>query len=103
MDTSLYLAIAEPNRRWILDRLVETPCSVNELVRQSSMSQPAVSKHLRVLREAGLVEARPQGQKRVYHLNTKPMQALDAWLTPYRQIWSKRFDDLEHHLAEQEN
>jgi DNA-binding transcriptional ArsR family regulator len=90
--------LAEPNRRRILDllRIEERP--VGELVRELSVSQPAVSKHLRVLREAGLVTVRPEAQRRVYGVRAEPLRAMDEWLAPYRKLWSKRLDRLERHL-----
>ena len=96
---SPFTIIAEPNRRWILDQLQVSPASVNDLVEGSGMSQPAMSKHLRTLRDAGLVTSVAEGQKRVYHLNPTPLKALDEWLHPYRAFWSQKLDDLEAHLA----
>jgi DNA-binding transcriptional ArsR family regulator len=90
--------LAEPNRRRILDLLRVEERPVGELVRELSVSQPAVSKHLRVLREAGLVTVRPEAQRRVYSLQAEPLRAMDEWLAPYRQLWSKRRDRLERHL-----
>jgi DNA-binding transcriptional ArsR family regulator len=89
--------LAEPNRRRILDLLlVERP--VGDLVEGTGLSQPAVSKHLRVLREAGLVEVRPVAQRRLYRVRPEPLRALDEWLAPYRRLWSARLDALEAHL-----
>ena len=68
------------------------------MVEQLALTQPAVSKHLRVLREAGLVEARVDGQRRLYRINPDPLREVDAWLAPYRRMWAARLDDLEHHL-----
>ena len=90
--------LAEPNRRRILDLLRVTERPVGDLVAQLDLSQPAVSKHLRVLREAGLVEVRADAQRRIYRLRTEPLQALDAWLHPYRALWATRLDALERHL-----
>jgi DNA-binding transcriptional ArsR family regulator len=90
--------LAEPNRRRILDLLRVEERPVGELVSELSVSQPAVSKHLRVLREAGLVTVRPEAQRRVYRVQAEPLRALDEWLAPYRQLWSKRLDRLERHL-----
>jgi DNA-binding transcriptional ArsR family regulator len=90
--------LAEPNRRRILDLLLGAERPVGELVDELGVSQPAVSKHLRVLREAGLVESRADGQRRFYRVRTEPLQSLDAWLEPYRQLWESRLDDLERHL-----
>lgn len=90
--------LAEPNRRLILDLLREGERAVGELVATLSVSQPTVSKHLRVLREAGLVEARVAAQRRVYRVRIEPLRELDEWLAPYRAIWSKSLDMLERHL-----
>jgi len=90
--------LAEPNRRRILDLLRAEERPVSELVRELSVSQPAVSKHLRVLREAGLVTVRPEAQRRVYRVAPEPLKELDEWLAPYRQLWSERLDRLEEHL-----
>ncbi|HEX8967368.1 MAG TPA: metalloregulator ArsR/SmtB family transcription factor [Chloroflexota bacterium] len=90
--------LAEPNRRRMLDLLRTADRPVQELVTALALSQPAVSKHLRVLREAGFVEVRPDAQRRVYHLRAAPLQAVDAWLEPYRRMWQSRLDDLERHL-----
>ena len=90
--------LAEPNRRRILDLLREEERPVGELVDALSISQPAVSKHLKVLRDAGLVAVRSDAQRRLYRLRTEPLQALDAWLAPYRLLWEDRLDDLERHL-----
>jgi DNA-binding transcriptional ArsR family regulator len=90
--------LAEPTRGRILDLLRARERSVGELVDALGASQPAVSKHLRVLREAGLVEVRADGQRRVYRVRTEPLQELDRWLEPYRALWSRRLDDLERHL-----
>jgi DNA-binding transcriptional ArsR family regulator len=93
-------AIAEPNRRLILDELRGGENPVQSLVERLAMSQPAVSKHLRVLRDAGLVAVRPDGQRRLYSLRTEPLMELDDWLGPYRQMWRESLDRLEDHLAE---
>jgi DNA-binding transcriptional ArsR family regulator len=90
--------VAEPNRRRILDLLCEAERPVGELVGALSLSQPAVSKHLRVLREAGLVEVRIDAQRRLYRLRAEPLREIDEWLTPYRAAWRDRLDALEHHL-----
>jgi DNA-binding transcriptional ArsR family regulator len=95
---SLFDVLAEPNRRRILDLLCTAERPVGELVEQLDLSQPAVSKHLRVLREAGLVEARVDAQHRVYRVRPEPMRALDRWLEPYRRMWASSLDDLERHL-----
>ncbi|MPZ90568.1 MAG: metalloregulator ArsR/SmtB family transcription factor [Actinobacteria bacterium] len=90
--------LAEPNRRRILDLLREAERPVGELVAALGVSQPAVSKHLRVLREAGLVEVRPDAQRRIYRVRPDPLRDLDEWLAPYRFLWGARLDDLEKHL-----
>ena len=90
--------LAEPNRRRILDLLRAAERPVGELVDQLAVSQPAVSKHLRVLREAGLVEVRSDAQRRIYRLRMEPLRAIDEWLEPYRRLWSSRLDELERHL-----
>lgn len=90
--------LAEPNRRRILELLCVGERPVSDLVDALAVSQPAVSKHLRVLREAGLVDVRSEAQRRVYRIRTEPLRALDAWLQPYRQLWESRLDQLERHL-----
>src|SRR5215831_12367436 len=94
--------IAEPNRRAILTLLVSSQQSVGEIERQLGMSQPAVSKHLRVLREAGFVESTVDAQRRLYRLKPEPLQEIDAWLTPFRRFWSAHVDALERHLDRME-
>jgi DNA-binding transcriptional ArsR family regulator len=91
--------LAEPNRRRILDLLLLAERPVGELVHQLAVSQPAVSKHLRVLREAGLVEVRADAQRRMYRVRSEPLRAIDEWLEPYRRLWTSRLDELERHLA----
>jgi DNA-binding transcriptional ArsR family regulator len=95
---TLFDVLSDGSRRQILDLLLERERSVNELVGSLGMSQPAVSKHLRVLRDAGLVKVRIDAQKRVYGLEAKPLAELDAWLAPYRRYWADRLDDLERSL-----
>ncbi|HEY6531574.1 MAG TPA: metalloregulator ArsR/SmtB family transcription factor [Acidimicrobiales bacterium] len=90
--------IAEPTRRRILDHVREQERSVGELVELTGMNQPGVSRHLRVLRDAGLVEVRTDAQRRIYSLRAQPLAELDAWLAPYREHWSTRLDALERHL-----
>jgi DNA-binding transcriptional ArsR family regulator len=90
--------LAEPSRRRILDLLLERERSVSELVQQLGLSQPGVSKHLRVLREAGLVRVRQDAQRRWYQISPAPLAEIDAWLQPYRRYWNARLDDLERHL-----
>ena len=93
--------LAEPTRRRILDLLRERERSVGELVDRLTISQPGVSKHLRVLREAGLVEVRTDAQRRWYGLRAEPLTEVDAWLEPYRRLWADRLDALERHLDEE--
>jgi DNA-binding transcriptional ArsR family regulator len=93
--------LAEPTRRRILDLLRERERPVGELVEHLALSQPGVSKHLRVLREAGLVEVRHDAQRRFYGLRAEPLVEVDEWLEPYRRFWAGRLDALERHLDEQ--
>lgn len=90
--------IAEPNRRAILSLLAVAERSVGEIEDQLRMPQPSVSKHLRVLREAGFVEARVDAQRRVYRIRPEPLLEVEAWLLPFRRFWSTRVDALERHL-----
>jgi len=93
--------LAEPTRRHILDLLCERERSVGELVDVLALSQPGVSKHLRVLREAGLVVVRQDAQRRVYAVNAAPLAEVAEWLEPYRRLWAGRLDALERHLDAQ--
>ena len=95
---SVFEIIAEPNRRAILSLLAGAEQSVGEIERQLGMPQPTVSKHLRVLRDAGFVEATVDAQRRLYRLNPEPLQELEVWLAPFRRFWSERVDALERHL-----
>jgi DNA-binding transcriptional ArsR family regulator len=95
---SAFEIIAEPNRRAILSLLVSSEQSVGEIERQLRMPQPTVSKHLRVLREAGFVEATVDAQRRLYRLKPKPFQEVDAWLEQFRRFWSAHVDALERYL-----
>jgi len=97
-DLAVLEVIAEPTRRRILDAVREGERSVNELVEQVGMNQPGVSRHLKVLRDAGLVEVRRDAQRRLYRLRAEPLKELDAWLEPYRAEWAGRLDSLERHL-----
>ena len=92
--------LAEPRRREILDLLREGERPVNELVDALRLTQPAVSKHLRVLRDAGLVDVRPDAQRRLYRLRVEPLTEIDEWLAPYRALWTRSLDKLEQHLEE---
>ena len=98
----MFEALAEPHRRRILDLLREREQAVGDLVSALGISQPGVSKHLRVLREAGLVEARIDAQRRLYRIRTEPLREIDEWLAPYRAAWSGRLDALEAHLDDME-
>jgi DNA-binding transcriptional ArsR family regulator len=93
-------ALSDPTRRRILDLLRERPHLVGELVELLKMSQPGISKHLRVLREAGLVNVRQDAQRHWYELRTQPLAELDEWLKPYRHLWLERYDRLETYLEE---
>ncbi len=95
---SVFEIIAEPNRRAILSLLVSSQQSVGEIERQLRMPQPAVSKHLRVLRDAGFVESTVDAQRRLYRLKPEPFQEVDAWLAQFRRFWSAHIDALERHL-----
>jgi DNA-binding transcriptional ArsR family regulator len=95
-----YAALAEPHRRQILDLLRGREHSVGDLVERLDLSQPGVSKHLRVLRGAGLVAVRADGKRRLYALRAQPLAEVDAWIEPYRDFWSGRLDALERHLEE---
>jgi DNA-binding transcriptional ArsR family regulator len=97
---STWSALADPHRRAVLELLRERPRPVGELVERLELSQPSTSKHLRVLREAGLVQVRQDAQRRVYALDPGPMAELDAFLAPYRRLWSDSLDALERHLDE---
>ena len=93
--------LAEPTRRRILDLLLDGPRAVGELVKRLKISQPGVSKHLRVLREAGLVSVRTEAQRRIYEIRPEPLAEVAEWLEPYRRLWSERLDALERHLDEE--
>jgi DNA-binding transcriptional ArsR family regulator len=95
-----YAAMAEPHRRQILDLLRSSERSVSDLVARLELSQPGVSKHLKVLRDAGLVKVRSKGRERWYGLRAEPLAEVDAWLEPYRVHWCARLDALERHLDE---
>src|SRR5213076_2234242 len=95
---SAFAIIAEPNRRAILGLLVSSQQSVGEIERRLRMPQPTVSKHLRVLREAGFVESTVDAQRRLYRLKPEPLLEVEAWLAPFRQLWSAHVDALERHL-----
>ncbi|MBW3553554.1 MAG: metalloregulator ArsR/SmtB family transcription factor [Gemmatimonadetes bacterium] len=100
---TIFDTLADGSRRRILELLRTEERPVGELVDELGMSQPAVSRHLRVLREAGVVEARAEAQRRVYRLRPDALRELDSWLEPYRLLWSGRLDELENHLDEMED
>ena len=95
---SAFAVVAEPNRRAILSLLASSERSVGEIEQQLRMSQPTVSKHLRVLRETGFVESRVDAQRRLYRIGPEPLMEIDAWLAPFRRFWSAHVDALERHL-----
>lgn len=95
---SVFEIIVEPNRRAILSLLASSQQSVGEIERRLRMPQPTVSKHLRILRDAGFVESTVDAQRRLYSINPKPFQELDEWLAPFRDLWSRHVDILERHL-----
>jgi DNA-binding transcriptional ArsR family regulator len=97
-DIAVLEAIAEPTRRRIVEAVLDGERSVGELVEAVGMHQPGVSRHLKVLRDAGLVEVRRDAQRRLYRLRPEPLMELDAWLEPYRAQWAARLDSLERHL-----
>jgi DNA-binding transcriptional ArsR family regulator len=102
MPVDAFAVVAEPTRRRILDLLRASDSSVGELVEALAVSQPAMSKHLKVLREAGFVSCRTAAQQRIYHLEAHPFVILDGWLQPYRRLWTKHLDALVRHLDKQE-
>jgi DNA-binding transcriptional ArsR family regulator len=93
--------LAEPTRRRILDLLLDRERSVGDLVKRLRLSQPGVSKHLRVLRDAGLVSVRNEAQRRIYGVRPEPLAEAAEWLEPYRKLWAERLDNLEKHLDEE--
>jgi DNA-binding transcriptional ArsR family regulator len=95
-----FAVLAEPTRREILDLLRQGEQPVGALVEELDLSQPAVSKHLRVLRDAGLVEVRPQAQRRLYRLRLEPLAEIDEWLAPFRRMWRRSLDKLDQHLED---
>jgi DNA-binding transcriptional ArsR family regulator len=99
---SSFAIVAEPNRRAILSLLLSAERSVGEIERELRLPQPSVSKHLRVLREAGFVDSRIEAQRRLYRLRPEPLMELDEWLIPFRRFWSKHVDALEQHLKKME-
>jgi DNA-binding transcriptional ArsR family regulator len=101
MMPTTFEVLAEPRRRHLMDLLLVAERPVGDLVAATEMSQPLVSKHLRVLREAGLVEARTDAQRRIYRVRSEPLAEIDDWLAPYRHLWSERLDALGRHLDRQ--
>ncbi|MER6183714.1 metalloregulator ArsR/SmtB family transcription factor [Streptomyces sp. NPDC001652] len=99
-DAALWAALADPHRRTIVALLLERPRSVGEIVEECGLSQPSTSKHLKVLRDAGLVRVRQDAQRRVYALDPAPIAALDAWLAPYRRLWNTSLEALGRRLDE---
>ena len=95
---AVFEVLAEESRRHILDLLSQDERAVGELVELLSLSQPAVSKHLKVLREAGLVQSRTEAQRRIYRVSPEPLREVDEWLTPYRRQWAGHLNALERHL-----
>ncbi len=100
MKPTTLSALAEPNRFRIVELLREKPCSVGEIAERLRVRQPQVSKHLRVLSKAGLVEVHPAAQQRIYQLQAEPFKELDSWLETFRQIWDTRLDTLDDYLQE---
>jgi DNA-binding transcriptional ArsR family regulator len=100
--TTAFEVVAEPARREILDLLIQGPRPVGELAGKSGLSQPNTSRHLRILREAGLVQSRADGQRRLYELRAEGLVELERWLAPYRRLWEGSLDALERHLDEME-
>jgi DNA-binding transcriptional ArsR family regulator len=100
---SSFAIVAEPNRRAILSLLLSSERSVGEIERKLRLSQPSVSKHLRVLRKGGFVESRIEAQRRLYRLRPEPLMELDAWLVPFRRYWTKHLDALERHLEKMDS
>jgi DNA-binding transcriptional ArsR family regulator len=98
MPSTTWSALGDPHRRQMLELLRQRPRPVGELVQETGLTQPGTSKHLRVLREAGLVNSTAHAQRRVYALNPRPLAELDLWLEPYRKLWQDRLDALERHL-----
>lgn len=102
MQPDAFAVLAEQSRRRILEELRLSERSVGELVGELELPQPTVSKHLRVLRDAGFVSCRTDAQRRIYRIEPRPLRGVDAWLAPYRRLWTKHLDALERHLDEQE-
>jgi DNA-binding transcriptional ArsR family regulator len=103
MAVDVFGVVAEPTRRRILDQLRMRESSVGELVSTLAVSQPTMSKHLRVLREAGFVSSRVEAQQRIYRVEAQRFRAIDDWLAPYRRLWNSHLDALERHLDNEED
>ncbi len=103
MDTTFFTVLGEPTRLRILHELQDGDLNVGELVSRLDTSQPTVSKHLKVLRDAGFVASRVEAQRRIYQLEIQPFQRLDSWLEPYRRLWTRNLDALEDYLDSQED
>jgi DNA-binding transcriptional ArsR family regulator len=101
MPADTFAVLAEPTRRLILDELRVSESSVGDLVDALAVSQPTMSKHLKVLRDAGFVSCRVAAQRRIYRVETSPFERLDEWLEPYRRLWARHLDALERHLDSQ--
>ena len=97
-----FAALADPTRARIVDVLADGGRTVSEIVGLFSLTQPSISRHLRILREAGLVRVEPDAQRRVYHLDPAPLREIDHWLERYRRFWAGRLDDLERHMDEED-
>ena len=102
MPLDAFTVVAEPTRRRILDELCKNESNVGELVTALGISQPTMSKHLKVLRETGFVSCRVAAQRRMYRIEASPLRELDDWLMPYRRLWAKHLDALERHLDSEE-
>jgi DNA-binding transcriptional ArsR family regulator len=102
MTATTFDVLGEPTRRRILDLLLDRERPVGELVKKLKLSQPGVSKHLRILREAGLVSVRTEAQRRIYGVRPEPLEEIADWLEPYRRLWADRLDALERHLDEED-
>ncbi len=96
-----FAALADPTRVQIVDVLAKRARTVSEIVELFSISQPSISRHLRILREAGLVSVQPEGRQRLYHLDPRPLHEIDSWLERYRKFWARKLDSLEQHLDEE--
>lgn len=101
MNSQTFAALAEPHRLHIVELLRDNPRSVNEIVDTLRLNQPQVSKHLKVLADAGLVEVRPEAQKRIYTLRSEPLREINQWIKKYRKLWEEQFDRLEVMLKEE--